>query len=79
MLVSRSLGALGTAVLAGVILPVALPKQTGLLWRIADSRPPHRPLWTSNRCLVQNAGKPGYYTIASGDTLIRVGLEHGQS
>ena len=27
----------------------------------------------------ENAGKPGYYTIKPGDTLIRVGLENGQS
>ena len=27
----------------------------------------------------ENAGKPGYYTIKPGDTLIRIGLEHGQS
>ena len=27
----------------------------------------------------ENAGKPGYYTVKSGDTLIRVGLDHGQS
>ena len=27
----------------------------------------------------ENAGKPGYYTVQPGDTLIRVGLEHGQS
>ena len=27
----------------------------------------------------ENAGKPGYYTIKPGDTLIKVGLEHGQS
>jgi len=26
-----------------------------------------------------NAGKPGYYTVKSGDTLIRIGLDHGQS
>jgi lipoprotein NlpD len=26
-----------------------------------------------------NAGKPGYYTIRPGDTMIRIGLEHGQS
>lgn len=26
----------------------------------------------------ENAGKPGYYTVKPGDTLIRVGLEHGQ-
>ncbi|MGQ0709717.1 MAG: peptidoglycan DD-metalloendopeptidase family protein [Rhodoferax sp.] len=27
----------------------------------------------------ENAGKPGYYTIKPGDTLIRIGLETGQS
>ena len=27
----------------------------------------------------ENAGKPGYYTVKPGDTLIRVGLENGQS
>src|SRR5687767_10321799 len=27
----------------------------------------------------ENAGKPGYYTIKPGDTLIRVGLETGQN
>jgi lipoprotein NlpD len=28
---------------------------------------------------VENAGKPGFYTVRSGDTLIRIGLDHGQS
>ncbi|WP_298235483.1 peptidoglycan DD-metalloendopeptidase family protein [uncultured Azohydromonas sp.] len=28
---------------------------------------------------IENAGKPGYYTIRPGDTLIRIGLENGQS
>jgi len=27
----------------------------------------------------ENAGKPGYYTVKPGDTLIRVGLETGQN
>jgi lipoprotein NlpD len=27
----------------------------------------------------ENAGKPGYYTIRSGDTLIRIGLDNGQN
>ncbi|MFN5347930.1 MAG: peptidoglycan DD-metalloendopeptidase family protein [Polaromonas sp.] len=27
----------------------------------------------------ENAGKPGYYTVKSGDTLIRIGLDAGQS
>ena len=28
---------------------------------------------------IENAGKPGYYTVKPGDTLIRVGLETGQN
>ena len=28
---------------------------------------------------IENAGKPGYYTVKPGDTLIRIGLESGQS
>jgi lipoprotein NlpD len=27
----------------------------------------------------ENAGKPGYYTVKPGDTLIRIGLDNGQS
>jgi lipoprotein NlpD len=27
----------------------------------------------------ENAGKPGYYTVKAGDTLLRIGLDHGQS
>ena len=27
----------------------------------------------------ENAGKPGYYTVKPGDSLIRISLEHGQS
>ena len=27
----------------------------------------------------ENAGKPGYYTVKSGDTLIRIGLDFGQN
>ena len=28
--------------------------------------------------VAENAGKPGYYTVKPGDTLIRIGLENGQ-
>lgn len=28
---------------------------------------------------VENMGKPGYYTVKPGDTLIRIGMDHGQS
>ncbi len=27
----------------------------------------------------ENAGKPGYYTVQKGDTLMRIGLDHGQA
>lgn len=27
----------------------------------------------------ENAGKPGYYSVKPGDTLLRIGLDHGQS
>jgi len=27
----------------------------------------------------ENAGKPGYYSVKSGDTLIRIGMDNGQS
>ena len=36
--------------------------------------PPVKPLPGA-----ENAGKPGYYTVKSGDTLIRVGLDNGQN
>jgi lipoprotein NlpD len=38
------------------------------------------PSRNSNRVLpgAENAGKPGYYTVKPGDTLIRIGLENGQ-
>ncbi len=28
---------------------------------------------------VENAGKPGYYTVQRGDTLVRIALDHGQN
>ena len=36
---------------------------------------------SSNRELpgAENAGKPGYYTVKPGDTLIRIGMDNGQS
>jgi lipoprotein NlpD len=36
---------------------------------------------SSNRVFpgAENAGKPGYYTVKPGDTLIRIGMDNGQS
>ena len=36
----------------------------------AETKPPPGP---------ENVGKPGYYTVQKGDTLTRIGLEHGQA
>lgn len=47
--------------------------------RAGSSRPP--VVTETERVLpgAENAGKPGYYTVKPGDTLIRVGLESGQN
>lgn len=57
----------------------------------ASPRPPARTAPVEDRRVVpaaapavpppgsENAGKPGYYTVRPGDTLYRIGLEHGQS
>ena len=84
MLVSRSLGAWGTVVLAGMVLAGctsqvnrAPVEDRGTSTSTSTSSSPSaavKPLPG-----VENAGKPGYYTIKPGDTLIRIGLETGQS
>lgn len=53
-------------------VPAAQPAATGN--EAAQAAEPTRPLPG-----IENAGKPGYYTIKPGDTLIRVGLENGQT
>jgi lipoprotein NlpD len=40
----------------------------------AEPGKPERPLPGA-----ENAGKPGYYTVKQGDTLIRIGLDNGQN
>lgn len=37
------------------------------------------PMTVSTLPGAENAGRPGYYTVKAGDTLIRIGLENGQS
>ena len=86
MLVSRGLVVLGSMALVGLMLSgcgtrlnrapvedrgtsvVSANAQTGVV--VA----PIKPLPGA-----ENAGKPGYYTVKPGDTLIRIGLETGQS
>ncbi|MBS0301263.1 MAG: peptidoglycan DD-metalloendopeptidase family protein [Proteobacteria bacterium] len=85
MLVSRGLVALGVVVLAGGLLagcnaPVnrAPVVDRGTFANggaaAATAAPEVKPLPGA-----ENAGKPGYYTVKPGDTLIRIGLENGQS
>ena len=85
MLVSRGLVAWGLVALAGVGLagcgtPVnkAPVVDRGTFANggatPAPAAPEVKPLPGA-----ENAGKPGYYTVKPGDTLIRIGLENGQS
>ena len=85
MNVSRGLGVWGAAVLAGLVLagcgtrlsraPVedrgtaSASSQPGALSEVDATLLPG----------AENAGKPGYYSVKLGDTLIRIGLETGQS
>ena len=85
MNVSRGLGVWGAAILAGLVL-------AGCGTRL--NRAPVEDRGTASASGqqgaapvveatllpgVENAGKPGYYTVKPGDTLIRIGLETGQS
>ncbi len=85
MNVSRGLGVWGAAILAGLVL-------AGCGTRL--NRAPVEDRGTASASGQQgaapvveatllpgaeNAGKPGYYTVKPGDTLIRIGLETGQS
>ncbi|QXZ08344.1 peptidoglycan DD-metalloendopeptidase family protein [Comamonas sp. Y33R10-2] len=80
MLVSRSLGALGSAVLAGVILAgCSTQANRAPVEDRGQSSSASSTVDVKSLPGAENAGKPGYYTIKPGDTLIRVGLEHGQS
>jgi len=70
---------LGVAVLAGCSTPInrAPVEDRGTFAGQAAApavQPDTKPLPGA-----ENAGKPGYYTVRPGDTLIRIGLETGQS
>ena len=84
MLVSRGLKVLGSMALAGLVL-------SGCGTRLTKAPVEDRGAsgmdagqsggMVSDRILpgAENAGKPGYYSVKPGDTLIRIGLENGQS
>jgi len=54
---------------AGSVVPAAAPSAPA-----AADATPLKPLPGA-----ENAGKPGYYSVKPGDTLIRIGLENGQN
>lgn len=79
MLLSRGLGALSAVLVAGGLLAGCAqvnkaPVEDRGGWGAAGSR-----VDPSTLPGAENAGKPGYYTVRPGDTLIRIGLENGQS
>lgn len=85
MLFSRSLGTWGVWIVAGGVLagcaqvnkaPVEDRGNASTISTPSRTTPAVDP---STLPGAENAGKPGYYTIKPGDTLIRIGLEHGQS
>lgn len=89
MLVSRGLVAWCSVALAGVVLagctstPVnrAPVEDRGTAASSQSAMSSQPGVVTAAKPLpgAENAGKPGYYTVKPGDTLIRIGLESGQS
>jgi lipoprotein NlpD len=92
MLESRSLGWMWAAILVATLLAAcASPKRTPA--PVEDRGPAARsqpapaasattlPLVEPAKTLpgAENAGKPGYYTVRPGDTLIRIALDAGQN
>ena len=86
MLVSRGLVVWGSVALLGLVLSGcgtrlnrAPVEDRGT--SVASSAPQQGVVVAQIKPLpgAENAGKPGYYTVKPGDTLIRIGLETGQS
>lgn len=69
-----------TLVVAGCAAPSKPAQRAPVVDRTAGSPP--APTTSGAAALppgAENAGKPGYYTVRPGDTLMRIGLETGQS
>lgn len=80
MFVSRGLGALGAVMLAtGILAGCAQVNQAPVEDRGGWGASSTKTIDPATLPGAENAGKPGYYTVQPGDTLIRIGLEHGQS
>ena len=84
---SRHLGVLATLALVGVAMVGCSSKSINhapVEDRGAGTARPAAVVMDSGTSPVkqppgfENAGKPGYYTVKPGDTLIRIGLDHGQ-
>lgn len=86
MVVSRGLVVWGSVVLAGLVLAgcgtrlnKAPVEDRGTAMSGADAAPGAMGSQTKPLPGAENASKTGYYTVKPGDTLIRIGLETGQS
>lgn len=80
MLLSRGLGTLSAVLVAGSLLAgCAQVNKAPVEDRGGWGTKSTAPIDPAKLPGAENAGKPGYYTVQPGDTLIRVGLEHGQS
>ena len=80
MLLSRGLGTLSAmVVVAGMVAGCAQVNKAPVEDRGGWSSSSASKVDPSKLPGAENAGKPGYYTVQPGDTLIRIGLEHGQS
>ena len=80
MLLSRGLGALSAVLMVGGLLAgCAQVNKAPVEDRNGAKSNTVSRVDPSTLPGAENAGKPGYYTVQPGDTLIRIGLEHGQS
>lgn len=80
MLLSRGRGALGAVlVVSGLLAGCAQINQAPVEDRGGWGARSGSQVDPATLPGAENAGKPGYYTVQPGDTLIRIGLEHGQS
>ncbi|MDH4390848.1 MAG: peptidoglycan DD-metalloendopeptidase family protein [Aquabacterium sp.] len=60
--------------------PIRQAARTPLPAPVATTPPVAAPAETAKPLPgVENAGKPGYYTVKAGDTMIRIGLDQGQN
>lgn len=80
MLLSRGLGTLGAVlVVGGLLAGCAQVNKAPVEDRGGWGSKSSTKVDPAKLAGAENAGKPGYYTVQPGDTLIRIGLEHGQS